>query len=171
MQSQIPEIKPERQRKQRQRTQRRQRRRIQRKQQRKRRRRIQRKQQRKRRRRTQRKRRPRQLQKQRLRRQRKQQPRRQPKPLQKRKKGGSITIKSGMYARAISEALYDIGMVKSVDDFYNYLINSGNSMKLMCGTFTFQGDETYDEIIEIPERRKIKNEKKILKNSNIKRLF
>lgn len=68
-------------------------------------------------------------------------------------KGGSITIKSGMYAMAISEALYDIGMVESADDFYNYLLSTGNATKLMCGTFTFTGDETYDEIIEILKSR------------------
>ncbi|CCY60258.1 uncharacterized protein BN572_01451 [Clostridium sp. CAG:264] len=68
---------------------------------------------------------------------------------EEKKKGGSITIKPGMYAEAISQALYDIGMVDSVQDFYDYLVSSGNSMKLMCGTFTFKGDETYDEMITI----------------------
>ena len=68
-------------------------------------------------------------------------------------KGGSITIKSGMYAMAISEELYNIGMVESADDFYNYLISTENATKLMCGTFTFTGDETYDEIIEILKYR------------------
>lgn len=68
---------------------------------------------------------------------------------EEKKKGGSITIRPGMYAEAISQALYDIGMVDSVQDFYDYLVSSGNSMKLMCGTFTFKGDETYDEMITI----------------------
>ena len=68
---------------------------------------------------------------------------------EEKKKGGSITIKPGMYAEAIARALYDIGMVDSVQDFYDYLVSSGNSMKLMCGTFTFKGDETYDEMITI----------------------
>ena len=68
---------------------------------------------------------------------------------EEKKKGGSITIKPGMYAEAISQALYDIGMVDGVQDFYDYLVSSGNSMKLMCGTFTFKGDETYDEMITI----------------------
>lgn len=68
---------------------------------------------------------------------------------EEKKKGGSITIKPGMYAEAISQALYDIGMVDSVQDFYDYLIDTGNYMKLMCGTFTFNGDETYDEMITI----------------------
>ena len=68
---------------------------------------------------------------------------------EEKKKGGSITIQPGMYAEAISQALYDIGMVDSVQDFYDYLVSSGNSMKLMCGTFTFKGDETYDEMITI----------------------
>lgn len=64
-------------------------------------------------------------------------------------KGGSITVTAGMSAQRVAGKLYDIGVIGDEEDFYMYMYNHGYASKILQGTFTFTGDEDYEEIANI----------------------
>ncbi len=64
-------------------------------------------------------------------------------------KGGSVTVKAGNSCMTVAKKLHNIGVIDDEEDFYMYMYNNGYSTKILQGTFTFTGDETYEEIAKI----------------------
>lgn len=64
-------------------------------------------------------------------------------------KGGSVTVTAGMSAQSVARKLHNIGVIDDEEDFYMYMYNNGYASKILQGTFTFTGDEDYEEISKI----------------------
>lgn len=64
-------------------------------------------------------------------------------------KGGSVTVTSGMSAQSVAKKLHEIGMIDDEEDFYMYMYDNGYASKILQGTFTFTGDEDYEQISKI----------------------
>jgi len=60
----------------------------------------------------------------------------------------SVTIEKGMWSEAVSRALKEAGLVKSADDFNEYLTDNGYSSLISVGTYKIEKGATYQEIAE-----------------------
>ena len=60
-----------------------------------------------------------------------------------------LKVKKGMYSAAISQAAYEVGLVKDAKDFDKYLSNNGFASNIHIGDYKIKKGATYFEIASI----------------------